>query len=520
TVFGTPGYQPKHVNEQYMGTGDNGGVHHNSGIPNHAFYKYATAITRTKAADVYYKALNDYLTKSSQFIDLRLAIIQAATDLYGAGSAEVVQAGIAFDEVGISNGQGGDYEESLPINPGTEFLLIYNTDQADPNTLYRTAVAVTSIEDLTTTDFLSRPSVTDQGDVAVFVASDNTIHAIKTIPGSTAVETVIEDTPMWSNVVISKGGSKLAAVSTDQEAIIYVYDFAGDEWAQFPLYNPTYSDGVTSAGPVYADALEFDYSGEFLVYDCFNRIDNETGDDIEYWDVNFIHVWDNDASDFADGTIEKLFASLPDGVSIGNPSFAKNSPMVLAFDYVDETDDTYAILGCNIETNEVNTIVENNSLGWPSYNKMDDRLAFTGWSDEADDYSTGYVALNTDKISSGGQVKGLYGNTKWPVYFTIGEREIGDEVITDIPEQPATEEALACYPNAFDRELIVAINDPALGGAKVQVFNASGQAVLSQPMGPVDNAQIVLDVEQLKPGYYFLRLSNASRSAGCKVVKR
>jgi bacillolysin len=108
---GTPGYQPKHVNEQYMGKSDNGGVHINSGIPNHAFYKYATAITRTKAAAVYYKALNDYLTKSSQFIDLRLAIIQAATDLYGAGSTEVVQAGIAFDEVGISNGQGGDYEE-------------------------------------------------------------------------------------------------------------------------------------------------------------------------------------------------------------------------------------------------------------------------------------------------------------------------------------------------------------------------------------------------------------------------
>jgi bacillolysin len=517
---GTPGYQPKHVNEQYTGTGDNGGVHINSGIPNHAFYKYATAITRTKAAAVYYKALSDYLTKSSQFIDLRLAVIEAATDLYGAGSQEVVQAGIAFDEVGISNGQGGVYEESLPVNPGAEFMLIYNTDTGDPNTLYRRAIASTSVDDLTTTDFLSRPSVTDQGDVAVFVASDNTIHAIKTIPGSTAVETVIEETPMWANVVISKGGSKLAAVSTDQDATIYVYDFASEEWTQFGLYNPTYSDGVTSAGPVYADALEFDYSGEFLVYDCFNRIASETGDDIEYWDVNFIHVWDNEASDFADGTIEKLFASLPDGVSIGNPSFAKNSPMVLAFDYVDETDETYAILGCNIETNEVKTIVENNSLGWPSYSKLDDRLAFTGWSEELDDYSTGYVALNADKISSDGQVVGLYGSTKWPVYYAIGQRQIGDEVITDIPEQPADEATMSCYPNAFERELIIAVNDPTLAGGTVQIFNVSGQAVLSRPIDQSDDGQIVLDVEQLKPGYYFLRLSNDQRNAGCKVVKR
>mgnify|MGYP006178682571 CR=1 FL=1 len=35
-----PGFQPKHVNEQYSGTNDNGGVHINSGIPNHAFYLF------------------------------------------------------------------------------------------------------------------------------------------------------------------------------------------------------------------------------------------------------------------------------------------------------------------------------------------------------------------------------------------------------------------------------------------------------------------------------------------------
>ena len=98
----------------------------------------------------------------------------------------------------------------------------------------------------------------------------------------------------------------MAAVTTDQDAKIYVYDFESEEWGEFELYNPTYTEGVNSAGPVYADALEFDYTGEFLVYDCFNRITSEDGADIEYWDVNFIHVWDNDANDFADGTIEKL----------------------------------------------------------------------------------------------------------------------------------------------------------------------------------------------------------------------
>ena len=522
TSLSSPGFQPRHVDEQYKGLADNGGVHINSGIVNYAFYKYATSLTREKAAAVYYKALDDYLTKSSQFIDLRLAVIQAATDLYGAGSPEVTQAGVAFDAVGISNGEGGDYEETLPVNPGTEFLLIYNTHTDDPNTLYRSNASGSGTpEELTNTDFLSRPSVTDQGDVAVFVAGDHTIHAIKTTPGADAIETVLEDTPMWSNVVVSKGGSKIAAVSTDEDASIYVYDFASRQWSQFQLYNPTYTDGVVSAGPVYADALEFDYSGQFLVYDCFNRIDNASGADIEYWDVNFIHVWDNDAKDFGDGTIEKLFASLPAGVSIGNPSFAKNSPNIIAFDYVDDSIDEYAILGCNIETNDLSVIAENNSLGWPSYNKTDARLAFTGWSDEADNYSTGYVTLNADKISGTDQITSLFGYSKWPVYYTIGEREIGDEVITDVPDQPNTTEApLACYPNFIDRELKVTINDPLLAEGTVQIFTVSGQAVLSQSFRQLSDAQIVLDVDQLTPGYYFLRLTNAARTAGCKVVKR
>ena len=39
TNLSSPGFQPKHKNEAYTGTQDNGGVHINSGIPNHAFYQ-------------------------------------------------------------------------------------------------------------------------------------------------------------------------------------------------------------------------------------------------------------------------------------------------------------------------------------------------------------------------------------------------------------------------------------------------------------------------------------------------
>jgi bacillolysin len=42
------GWQPKHYNERFTGTADNGGVHINSGIPNHAFFRFATAVGKDK----------------------------------------------------------------------------------------------------------------------------------------------------------------------------------------------------------------------------------------------------------------------------------------------------------------------------------------------------------------------------------------------------------------------------------------------------------------------------------------
>jgi Zn-dependent metalloprotease len=518
TELNDPGYQPMHTNEMFTGTQDNGGVHINSGIPNNAFYRYAEAITREKAAAVFYKALDDYLTKSSQFIDLRLAVVNAAGDLYGPASNEVTQAGLAFDAVGIGAGTGGDYTENLPGNSGVEFLLIYNTDLADDNTLYRTNLSGSKFEALSQTRFVSRPSITDDGTTAVFVGEDNKIHALNSEPGKVPGEIILQNDPIWSNAVVSKGGTKLAAVTLAQDATIYVYDFASEEWAEFTLYNPTYTEGVNSAGPVYADALEWDYDGEFLVYDCFNRLENSDGTDIEYWDVNFIQVWDNEKKDFSDGIIQKLFPSLPDGVSIGNPAFAKVSPYIIAFDYFDEAASEYAVLGCNIETNEVNVIAANNSLGWPSYNNADSRIAFTSMEDETT-YNTNYITLNSDKISSGVAATGLFTDAKWPVYFSTGEREIGDQIITGILEQARENISLNCYPTIFTDEVSIALDQKVISGSRIELFNTMAQSVYDFSTRSSDEKSITLNLENIKTGYYVLRISNVEKTGTCRIFK-
>jgi Zn-dependent metalloprotease len=65
---------------------DNGGVHINSGIPNHAFYLAATALggyAWEKVGRVWYVTLTDRLKPDSQFEDAATATVEVARELFG-----------------------------------------------------------------------------------------------------------------------------------------------------------------------------------------------------------------------------------------------------------------------------------------------------------------------------------------------------------------------------------------------------------------------------------------------------
>lgn len=96
--------QPDNMSNYYNTTSDNGGVHTNSGIPNKAGYIIAQSIGCAKTAQIYYRALTSYMTTTTNFLGARNALIQAATDLYGASSTEVTTIGNAYDTVGVSSG--------------------------------------------------------------------------------------------------------------------------------------------------------------------------------------------------------------------------------------------------------------------------------------------------------------------------------------------------------------------------------------------------------------------------------
>jgi Zn-dependent metalloprotease len=103
-----------HYSRRYLGAQDAGGVHHNSGIANQAFYLTAEGGTnrtsgrrvaglgpggREKAERIFYRGFTAYLTPSATFRDARAATLRAARELYG--EAEAAQVALAWSAVGV-----------------------------------------------------------------------------------------------------------------------------------------------------------------------------------------------------------------------------------------------------------------------------------------------------------------------------------------------------------------------------------------------------------------------------------
>lgn len=424
------GYQPRVMGEYYTGSEDNGGVHINSGIPNWAFYKFATSVGKEKAEKVYYRALSKYLTKTSKFVDLRIAVVQSCIDLHGDNSTEYNAAKTAFNAVGIyatdpgggSGGGGGTNTAiDLQVNPGQDYILSYDASLIDPTTLYQSSTTATNYVAKSTRSMKRRPSVTDDGSVAVFVGSDSKIYKITL--GSSVNETVISSEAIWDNVAISKDGKRIAAITTSVDSAIYVYDFLVQTWQEFKLYNPTYTAGVSTGSVLYADALEFDYTGERVVYDARNVVDNAGGADLDFWDIGTMQVWNKASNTYGNGKIEKLYTQLPSDVSIGNPSFSKNSPYILAFDYIDVVSNKYAIIGKNINSNVDDIIALNDQVSYPNYSKLDDKVLYDVVTSQGQKWLA-VVGLDANKIKGLDNSEVLIPDAYWGTWYSTGTRNL------------------------------------------------------------------------------------------------
>ena len=110
--------QPSHMKDWWNDefNDDNGGVHVNSGIPNHAFYLVATEIggyAWENAGKIWYIALRDRLTATSQFKNAAKATFDTAGAIYGDKSKEQKAVQKGWEDVGVTEWNDIGIEEGI-----------------------------------------------------------------------------------------------------------------------------------------------------------------------------------------------------------------------------------------------------------------------------------------------------------------------------------------------------------------------------------------------------------------------
>ena len=96
--------QPAQMKDYVKGSADHGGVHTNSGIPNHAFYLVATALggfSWEKAGKIWYDTLCNILQPNSNFVAAANGTIRSAGILFGVASKEQKSVKSAWQQVGV-----------------------------------------------------------------------------------------------------------------------------------------------------------------------------------------------------------------------------------------------------------------------------------------------------------------------------------------------------------------------------------------------------------------------------------
>jgi Zn-dependent metalloprotease len=519
----SPFWQPAHMNEKYNGTQNNGGVHINSGIVNKAYHLFATTsgVGTDKAEQVYYKALRDILVKSSKFVDCRLAIIQAATDLYGTTVANA--AANAFSQVGIGgSAPSGNFLGQLSQNPGVALILCESDDEssialADAN---GNVLGIVYNE----VGILSRPSVSDNGISAIFVNKEKHLILIDFTYTNGQINlqtTQLSQSAEWRNAAISKDGRFVAAITDAEDNNMYVYDLLSPTLASetFTLVNPTYTAGQSTSNVLYADVMEFDYSGDYIMYDAFNELSNTQGQSFSYWDISFVKFWEN--NQFTDGSnaqVSKLFNGLPESVSIGNPTFAKNSPFIIAFDYKDDNDNEYNILGANSETGDYDVIASNiGTWGWPNYDK-EDKSILHNKNNNFGGFNLVKQGVASSKIKGQGTAQTWVTSHAYGVWYANGTRSLA---VNTKEHNAANSMSLSASPNPTTSNVRMQFSTELVADMQVVVTNILGAVVHTYTVQTAQGINYFdLDMSDLPAGTYVVRLESPAGFGAVKVMKQ
>ncbi len=511
-------WQPATMSEYVSDTSDHGMIHTNSGIPNHAAYLIGQAIGRDELEQIYYHILEaHYLTTEAQFVDMRLAAIQSATDLYWITPTAATAVESAFDAVGIFDGTPTTQPPDEPAVVGDEWVAVVNAEAGD-NSLYKAKPDSSStIVQLSGTQVLAssgRPiSVSSDGSGIVFIDSS---HYIRVIGTDGVGEQVISASGEWYSLTLSPDGSKLATTSIYEDSSIYVFDLTNpDSTKVFRLYCPTTVQGTSSYITRYADVLDWNMTGEYLVYDALSSIPQSGGGSIDTWSIFILEV--------SSGRILSLFPPLPPGIQMGDPAFAHTNDIYVVSDLIDDNSSTDYIYAVNLFSGQ-QSVVENNgtSIGYPDYSTDDSRIVFDRF--EAGRNSIRQINLGADRISPSGLSYPWLLDAALPVWFVVPSP-------VDVPDSTANEYLPASftltqnYPNPFNPSTTIEYSLPRRSHVTIDIYNMLGQKVctlVDRDESAGDHSAVwdgtEASGESVATGIYLYRLQAGDRTETKKML--
>jgi len=410
------GPYPSKYSQRIRTSEDNGGVHLNSSIVNHAFYQLVqglpNAIGRQKAQAIFYRALTAHLTASANFVDARLAAVTSAQELStlpvtGITAADVQAVRDAFTAVEVLDGPGTEPPDPFPGTAGSDSTLFvrFNPD-IGANFLWRREPPIDGAVDFPLSNFdvkAARPAVLGDGSEAVFVDSIDGLCSIRT----DGTETEFCDpsvSGVVSSVAISPDGNRFSFVlrnqfSGDPENEIYVFDdriAPPNDLSIFSIEAPAI-DAATIASILFADQMDFSADGRWLVFDALTQVDflgSGAG-------AAAVRVWAIYAVDLSSGAI---FTIVPPerGINIGYPALAQTSDSHIVFDVVDQQTGNGAVLAGNLDTGALAKIADlagtpmSPAFGIPSYTGSDDAVIFS----QADPFVNSGVSLEKQGVAA------------------------------------------------------------------------------------------------------------------------